>query len=75
MLPLPADAQDGDRPSGAATAELEEVIVTAQRRQESLQDVPISMSVFNQKQLDNANIINAGDLATYTPSLQTNFGT
>lgn len=51
---------------------LEEVVVTARRREESIQDVAISMSVFSQQQLDDANIINAGDLANYTPSLQTN---
>lgn len=51
---------------------LEEVIVTAQRREESIQDVPISMTVMSQQQLDNANILTATDLATYTPSLQTN---
>jgi iron complex outermembrane receptor protein len=51
---------------------LEEVIVTAQRREESIQDVPISMTIMSQEQLNNANIITATDLATYTPSLQTN---
>ncbi|MCK9562991.1 MAG: TonB-dependent receptor [Bacteroidales bacterium] len=51
---------------------LEEIIVTARRREERLQDVPVSMTVLNQQQMDNANIFNAGDLATYTPSLQAN---
>jgi iron complex outermembrane recepter protein len=67
-----AHAQDSDRRSGGLGLQLEEVVVTAQRREEFLQDVPVSMTVFTQRQLDNANIINAGDLATYTPSLQTN---
>ncbi len=52
--------------------QLEEVIVTARRKEEFLQDVPISMTVFNQQQLNNANITNAADLATYTPSLYAN---
>lgn len=51
---------------------IEEVVVNARRREESAQDVSQSMSVFNQKQLDEANITNPGDLATYTPSLQAN---
>jgi iron complex outermembrane receptor protein len=53
-----------------------DIIVTARRTEERLQDVPISISVFNQKQLENRNIVNANDLATYTPSLSanTNFG-
>ena len=51
---------------------LEEIVVTAQRREENLQDVPISITVFSQDQLDDANISSSADLATYTPSLTTN---
>ena len=52
--------------------ELEEVTVTAQRREESAQDVAISVTVFDQEQIANANMTNSGDLATYTPSLSVN---
>lgn len=58
--------------TSARSMVLEEVVVTARRREEAIQDVAISMTVFNQRQLDDANIINAGDLANYTPSLQSN---
>src|SRR5262244_2477637 len=53
-----------------------DIIVTARRVEERLQDVPISITVFNQEQLTNRNVINAADLALYTPSLSanTNFG-
>lgn len=51
---------------------LEEVIVTAQRREQSLQDVAISMTVLDQEQISNADMSNSGDLAIYTPSLSTN---
>ena len=50
---------------------MEEVVVTARRVEERLQDVPISITVFNQQQLNNRNITTASDLATYTPSLST----
>src|SRR3546814_14230809 len=49
-----------------------EVIVTAQRREERAQDVPISITVITPQQMSNANITNSGDLATYTPSLSVN---
>lgn len=65
-ITTPAIAQDSER------ASLEEVIVTAQRREENSQDVAISITVFNQEQIANANMINSGDIATYTPSLTTN---
>jgi iron complex outermembrane receptor protein len=56
--------------------ELTEIIVTARRTEENLQDVPISISVFNQEQLSNRDIVNASDLATYVPSLtvDSNYG-
>jgi iron complex outermembrane receptor protein len=63
------------QPAGGAPAAtgqtdtLSEVIVTARRVQERLQDVPISITVFNQQQLTNRNITQAQDLANFTPSL------
>jgi iron complex outermembrane receptor protein len=63
---VPAFAQD----------DVNEIIVTARRMEERLQDVPISITVLNQQQLEDRNIVNPQDLATYVPSLSanTNFG-
>jgi iron complex outermembrane receptor protein len=65
------------RNSSATGEDAGDIIVTARRVEERLQDVPISITVFNQQQLTNRNLVNAGDLASYTPSLATNpnFGT
>jgi hypothetical protein len=38
-------------------------------REESAQGVPISITVYDQAKLDELNVVNASDLATYTPSL------
>jgi iron complex outermembrane receptor protein len=46
-----------------------EVVVTARRTEERLQDVPISITVFSQEQIAKQNIVNTSDLALYTPSL------
>jgi iron complex outermembrane receptor protein len=56
--------------------ELTEIVVTARRTEENLQDVPISIQVFNQQQLENRNVVTSADLAQYVPSLSvnTNFG-
>jgi iron complex outermembrane receptor protein len=54
---------------GGATGD---IIVTARRTEERLQDVPISITVFDQQQLANHNITNTTDLANYTPSLSVN---
>src|SRR5262245_5754299 len=57
--------------SAFAQEDSDAIIVTARRVEERLQDVPISMAVFSQEQLQNRNVVTASDLATYTPSLQT----
>jgi iron complex outermembrane receptor protein len=49
-----------------------DIIVTAQRVEQRLQDVPISITVMNQDQLTKRNVAVAADLATYTPSLSVN---
>ena len=56
----------------SSSGTLDEVIVTARRVEESLQDVPISMTVLNPEQIADRNIVVASDLATYTPSLSVN---
>lgn len=66
-LSFPAFAEEGRR-----MTVLEEVIVTARRREERLQDVPVSMTVFNDAAIRDQNIFSASDIATYTPSLHAN---
>lgn len=56
----------------SASEDSSAIVVTARRTEERLQDVPISITVFNQQQLSNLNVINSGDLAKYTPSLTAN---
>ncbi|MEX0583554.1 MAG: TonB-dependent receptor, partial [Sneathiella sp.] len=45
-------------------AQLEEVIVTAERRQESLQDVPIAVTAFTNQKIESLKIENFQDLAS-----------
>jgi len=49
-------------------AVLDEVVVTAQKRQQSLQDVPISVSVISGDKIAEAGIDNMDDLALYVPN-------
>ena len=50
------------------TGILEEIVVTAQKRQQSLQDVPISVSVVTGDKIVEAGINNLDDLALYVPN-------
>ncbi|WP_170228298.1 TonB-dependent receptor [Denitratisoma oestradiolicum] len=54
----------------AADGGLEEIVVTAQKRAERLQDVPISISAISGSQLENRGIQNVADLSSLAPNLQ-----
>ncbi|MGO8712539.1 MAG: TonB-dependent receptor plug domain-containing protein [Rhizomicrobium sp.] len=48
--------------------EPEQIAVTAPGMEKRLQDVPVSVTVYNQQQLTDRNVVTAGYVATYTPS-------
>lgn len=52
-------------PQGA----LEEIIVTARYRSESLQEVPVSVTAFSAKQLEDAGVRGYGDFVALTPNV------
>ncbi|HIF85941.1 MAG TPA: TonB-dependent receptor [Gammaproteobacteria bacterium] len=61
--------------SVAWAAQLEEIVVTAQKREERLQDVPITISAFSSLQLEDRGFNSVSDLTMMTPSMQFgNFG-
>jgi outer membrane receptor protein involved in Fe transport len=53
----------------ADTSQLDEVVVTARKRTENLQDVPLSIDVFTAKDLQNLAISGFDDYAAKTPSV------
>jgi iron complex outermembrane receptor protein len=55
--------------SGRTGALVEEIIVTAQKREENIQDVPISITAFSGEALDVRGITNPEKLALVTPGL------
>ena len=48
---------------------LQEVVVTAEKRVENLQNVPISVTVFDATKLDQLGIVNLDDYVKYSPSI------
>ncbi len=71
-----ASAQDESLSNSAASEELlEEVLVTARRRSEKLQDVPIAITALSAETLDRRQVLNTVDLDRVTPSMQfTSYG-
>ena len=55
--------------SGANTLALEEIVVSARKRDESLQDIPIAVDVYTEAKLEQLSIDNVDTLSRYTPSL------
>lgn len=54
----------------AQTPMLEEVIVTATKREQTLQEVPVAVSVVNAEQIEQAQVLDIKDLQTLVPSLR-----
>lgn len=65
-----ASAQTVSDATGAKSPGLEEIVVTAQRRSERLQDVPITVTAFNDQALQSRGITNLGQIAEFAPSLE-----
>ncbi|MBS0482151.1 MAG: TonB-dependent receptor plug domain-containing protein, partial [Proteobacteria bacterium] len=72
-IAFPAFAQDA---SSTDSGKADEIIVTAQRTNERLQDVPIAVSAFSSEALEKQQIKNTSDLQLTLPNVtftKTNF--
>ncbi len=56
----------------AGIAEAERIVVTAEKREQNIQEVPSSVSVINDVELDNLHATQLTDYAPYVPGLQVN---
>ncbi len=57
--------------AGPAAAQVDEILVTAQRREQSLQDVPVAVSAFTVDQIASRQIDMVKDIGQNVPNLQT----
>ena len=64
-LATPAVAQQGA--NGADDLALEEIVVTARKREETIQEAPLSIQAFTSDQLGQRGISNFADLASSVP--------
>ena len=63
-------ARAEDPPQGAGEGAGEQIVVTAQRRAEPLQDVPLSVSALTGAQIKNANVTSADRLEQLVPGIR-----
>ncbi|KCZ87914.1 TonB-dependent receptor [Hyphomonas johnsonii] len=64
-----AMAQEAREPSADTTITFDKVVVTARKREERLQDVPVVVSAFDKKQLEAFGSSGFEDISDFTPSL------
>jgi iron complex outermembrane receptor protein len=68
-LGCPASVALAQTQSTASATAVGEVIVTAERRAENVQNVPIDVSVVSAKEIDQRNLVTVNDLANAVPAL------
>src|SRR5580704_15676403 len=59
---------------GEETSQLQEVVVTAEKRTENLQEVPIAVTVVSGDSFTKANVSSFANLAAFSPSLTVTAG-
>ncbi len=70
-MPVAHAQEAGDEAEApkSAAAEMSSVTVTARKREETLQDVPIAVTAFTADALDRLNVEDLGDLGAFVPNL------
>lgn len=66
LMAMPATAQDGA--AGASEDDNGDLVVTARRREESLQDVPIAVTAYSGEQLEASGALDLTDIGDTTPN-------
>jgi iron complex outermembrane receptor protein len=64
-VPTPVAAQEA-----VATLALEEIVVSARKRDEALEDVPVAISAFSAEEIESAGITRPQDFVSLTPNMQ-----
>jgi iron complex outermembrane receptor protein len=70
LISLPMQSMAQTEATAGKKLQLEEVLVTAQKRMQSLADVPVSVTAFDGDKLKKAGIENLSDLSDYTPNFK-----
>jgi iron complex outermembrane receptor protein len=65
----PAFAQSAQAATASTGGDLEEIVVTARRREERVQSVPLAITAFSQADIEKKHIEKVSDLARSVPSL------
>src|SRR5262245_38127258 len=73
-LPVSAPAVAAPADEGVQAGGIEQVVVTARRRDENLQDVPVAITALTSDQLLEQNVRTLEDMTAYAPNIKVNAG-
>lgn len=68
LVPSIAAAQEAAAVADEAQADSADIVVTAQRRQERVQDIPVAISAFGSEQLERTGVVSLEGIAPRVPS-------
>jgi iron complex outermembrane recepter protein len=74
MLSTAVRAQETPAEPAAEAPALEDIVVTAQRRTERLENVPMAVSALTSNALEKANVVNMQEIGRLAAGVQINFG-
>ncbi|HMP62652.1 MAG TPA: TonB-dependent receptor plug domain-containing protein, partial [Phenylobacterium sp.] len=66
LIALPAAAQSS---AASEPFTIQELVITAEKREQALQDVPVAVSAFTSEQRDTKGITNIQDFVNFTPGM------
>ena len=69
LVCVQAGSIQAEEAAGARSEPIEEVLVTARKREENLQEVPVAVSAFTGDQMKNSGIDQFSDITQFTPGL------
>jgi iron complex outermembrane receptor protein len=70
LIASPSLAQQAPQSAPAGSTQLEEIVVTAQRRGENIETVPIAIQAFTGQQIKDLGVKSSTDLAQYTSNVE-----
>ena len=71
---LPASGPAVAADAGAEVSGIEQIVVTARRREENLQNVPVAITALTAEQLQEQNVRTLEDMTAYVPNIKVNAG-
>lgn len=70
VLAMAAPVQSMAADTGSKGLELEEIVITARKREENIQNTPVAVTAFTDEALESRSVQSVDQIAQYTPNLQ-----